>query len=244
MREESSEQFDVSTDSHIVMPNAALIFSGYSGAGKSTAMRAVEEVNPGGYRHSRARYTTRPRRPDETERDGHFVDDEKFEGMLNNGQFVFDYGRYGNHYGFDTAEIDEELNKFNPMLVGGKEDTARALKKSLERHLEDVGSIVVPPVILFVSRSRQRIIEGIMSRPAHEDEKRKRIADVEEHYSELPKILMANEVQIVDNNDDDPGQIASRIIEIVQKVRLDRVRDLFGSNATPRDSFEALKIAN
>lgn len=220
------------------LPHAALIFTGYSGSGKSTLIEALRGERE--YHESQARYTSRPQRPGETTESGHFIDQETFDRMRE--QFVFAYNRYGHSYGFSGPIIESELTGANTMLIGGKEDTARALRNSLRTYLETTAereNVLPNPVLLFVHRSRARVIEGLRKRQDDPVETARRIADVEATYHEVPAILSADEVEIIDNNTDDPTVSAQRVIDVSRRMRARALQEMLGSKGTDKD-FAAL----
>lgn len=215
------------------LPTAPLIFAGHTGSGKSTLMRIVEEESCGEYQHSAARYTTRRARPGETSREGQFVDDETFQVTLNQGEFAYQYDRYGARYGFHKPTLRRELDRANTMLVGGKEDTSRGLKEALEVEFNPDGA-TMHPVVLFVSRRLEDVIRGIKGRAASEAEIADRIEALERGYAEFPTLLKEGEVHVVENNDD-PLVAARRVIQMTNAIRAEALRQILGSAATGRD---------
>lgn len=221
------------TPVELELPTAPLIFVGHTGSGKSTLMRAVESLNSQ-FRHSMARFSTRMPRNKGELKEGYFVSQDDFDLKRDGGEFAYHYARYGNEYGFHTDTLREELQTVNPMLVGGKEDTSRALRNALDAELNP-GMEAIHPVVLYVSRSIDKVREGILSRDGSKEEKARRIAALERGYTPHPVLLSDNEVHIINNEADDPEVGAQQVIEIANSFRSQVLRDLLGSNATMRD---------
>ncbi len=86
-----------------------IIFAGPSGAGKSTLMSLLETEYDGVFGYS-VSHTTRGRRDGEIDgKDYFFVDDETFERMTANGEFV-EYAKvHGRYYGTSFAAVNAVL---------------------------------------------------------------------------------------------------------------------------------------
>lgn len=223
----------------LALPTAPLIFVGHTGSGKSTLMREVERLN-GEFRHSMARFSTRMPRSKGELKEGYFVSQDDFDLKRDGGEFAYHYARYGNEYGFHTDTLKEELETVNPMLVGGKEDTSRELRYALDAELNP-GMAAIHPVVLYVSRSIDKVREGILKRDGSAEEKARRIAALERGYTPHPVLLSGNEVHIIDNEADDPQIGAQQVIDVANAFRRQVLQDLLGSSATERD-WEALTL--
>lgn len=85
-----------------------VIVSSPSGAGKTTLTRRLLTELP--QLTFSVSYTTRPIRPGEVEgRDYHFVDPEKFEEMVEHGEFAEHAWVHGNRYGTAQAPVEAAL---------------------------------------------------------------------------------------------------------------------------------------
>lgn len=120
---------------------SVFVVSAPSGAGKTTLCQAVTGRLPG-IRHS-VSYTTRPRRPQET--DGvhySFVDEEEFRTMVTDGEFVEWAQVHGHFYGTSRGRLEETLSKGDDILLDIDVQGARQLKHGLP---ESVLIFVLPP---------------------------------------------------------------------------------------------------
>ncbi len=87
-----------------------LILSSPSGAGKTTISRKLLERQDGLFMSVSA--TTRPMRKGEVdEQDYYFVSHDKFNDMVNKGQFLEHAHVFGNNYGTPAEPVYEKLNK-------------------------------------------------------------------------------------------------------------------------------------
>lgn len=92
-----------------------VIVSSPSGAGKTTLTRRL--LTEFSWLEFSVSYTTRPRRPGETDgRDYHFVDAATFEGMVARGEFAEQFEVHGNRYGTARAPIDDALAAGRDMI--------------------------------------------------------------------------------------------------------------------------------
>lgn len=92
------------------------IVSAPSGAGKTSLVKALLKTDPA-IRLS-VSYTTRAPRPGESDgRDYHFVDRERFEAMLAEGEFLEHAEVYGNFYGTSKGSISRDLNAGHDVLL-------------------------------------------------------------------------------------------------------------------------------
>ena len=92
------------------------VVSAPSGAGKTSLVKALLKADPA-IRLS-VSYTTRAPRPGETDgRDYHFVDRERFQHMLAEGEFLEYAEVYGNFYGTSKGRIAQDLNTGHDVLL-------------------------------------------------------------------------------------------------------------------------------
>jgi guanylate kinase len=117
------------------------IISAASGAGKTTLVNAVLERVPD--LEVSVSHTTRE--PREGEIDGvnyHFVDTDRFEAMVEGGEF-FEYATvFGNMYGTSRQRIEEQLEKGKDVILEIDWQGARQIRKLMP----DCRSVfIVPP---------------------------------------------------------------------------------------------------
>ncbi|HEY9098075.1 MAG TPA: guanylate kinase [Thiobacillus sp.] len=117
------------------------IVSAPSGAGKTSLVKALLKSDPT-IRLS-VSYTTRPPRPGETDgRDYHFVDRQRFEQMLAEGEFLEHAEVYGNFYGTSKGSITRDLNAGHDILLEIDWQGADQVKNHFP---ESVSVFILPP---------------------------------------------------------------------------------------------------
>lgn len=98
------------------MSGNLFIVSAPSGAGKTSLVRALLDINP--LINLSVSYTTRNPRPGETDgRDYHFVSRETFVAMMKNGEFLESAEVYGNLYGTSQRWIEKEIEQGRDILL-------------------------------------------------------------------------------------------------------------------------------
>src|ERR1700755_2759158 len=106
------------------------VLSGPSGVGKGTVVAAVRRLFPDVWVSVSA--TTRPPRPGET--DGveyHFVDDDRFDRMVKDGEFVEHATFAGNRYGTPRAPLERRLDDGLPALLEIELQGARQVRAAI-----------------------------------------------------------------------------------------------------------------
>ncbi len=229
--------------------NLPIILAGYTGSGKDTVSHSAIKVadSTAGSRHtfhhSRSRYTDRARRPSEIQGiHGYFVSPNEFDARKDKGEFLYDYKKeaYGGiRYGFSWPILRDEIESKHTFVVGGEIDTSLELKAALDniavnsRRITEAVQHVLHPVILFVNRPMDKIIEGIKMRGAGEEEKKKRIAHVEAHWERYPKALAGGErVELIWNEDIETA--TRQVLHFVEAEVSRQIQDLLGSKGTKR----------
>lgn len=112
-----------------------------SGAGKTSLVKALLARDP------RVRlsvsYTTRACRPGEEDgRDYHFVDRDKFQQMLERGEFLESAEVHGNHYATSQTWIKAQRNKDHDIVLEIDWQGARQVRRLIP---DAIGIFVLPP---------------------------------------------------------------------------------------------------
>jgi guanylate kinase len=122
-----------------------LILSAPSGTGKTTLARRLVSAHPGAL--FSVSYTTRaPRAHEKDGVDYHFVSEEKFQQMIDAGEFVEWAHVHGHHYGTPRTSIENAkgLVVFDIDVQGGE-----TIKK---KHPEAVRALILPPSLAELER--------------------------------------------------------------------------------------------
>ena len=147
------------------------IVSAPSGAGKTSLVKALLKTDTA-IRLS-VSYTTRAPRPGETEgRDYHFVDRQRFELMLAEGEFLEHAEVYGNFYGTSKGSISRDLNAGHDILLEIDWQGAAQVK----HHFPKSTSIFILPPSFNALRTRLKgreqdsdeVIERRLAAAAHD----------------------------------------------------------------------------
>lgn len=110
------------------MNGKLFILSGQSGVGKNTILKAVLEKHPDF--HKAVTFTTRDPRPGEVPGEDHFfVYPEKFQEMINNGEFLEYAQVHSEYYGTPKEQIEQVLNNGKNILMEIDVQGARQVKK-------------------------------------------------------------------------------------------------------------------
>ncbi len=118
-----------------------VIISAPSGAGKTSLAKALVNSVPNTVLS--VSHTTRSRRAEELDGvDYHFVDEEQFEKMIDEGKFL-EYARvFNNYYGTSHAAVEQQLSRGNNVLLDIDWQGAREVKKKVP---EVCSVFVLPP---------------------------------------------------------------------------------------------------
>ena len=112
-----------------------------SGTGKTSLVRAVMAARP--HLQFSVSYTTRPRRPTETDgRDYHFVDRTTFEGMVAAGELLEWARVFDNYYGTGLAVVRAALARGESLILEIDWQGARQVRAKLP---EAVQVFILPP---------------------------------------------------------------------------------------------------
>ena len=130
------------------MSGNLFIISAPSGAGKTSLVRALLDINP--QIDLSVSYTTRA--PRDGERDGkdyHFVSRDKFHAMAQRGEFLESAEVYGNLYGTSQTWISQEIAKGRDILLEIDWQGAAQIRRLFP---ECVSVFVLPPSIVALEQ--------------------------------------------------------------------------------------------
>lgn len=118
-----------------------IVVSGFSGAGKGTAMKRLLEKYPN-YSLSVSATTRAPREGEEDGREYFFKTREEFERMIANEEFI-EYASYvKNYYGTPRAYVDSQLEKGQNVIL---EIEIQGALKIKEKFPDSVLLFLMPP---------------------------------------------------------------------------------------------------
>jgi len=200
-----------------------LVLSSPSGAGKTPISRSLLDRDNNLSLSISA--TTRPRRPGEVNgRDYFFVSDEKFEGMIRDGEFLEHAQVFGHHYGTPYAPVEEALSNGQDVLFDidwqGTQQVADKAPNDLVR------IFVLPPSTAELERrlyaraqDSENVVRGRMARAA----------DEMSHWAEYDYIIV----------NEDLTRSLAQVESILVAERLRRARQI-----GLRDFVEGLRSGN
>ncbi|HAJ92324.1 MAG TPA: guanylate kinase [Gammaproteobacteria bacterium] len=165
------------------------ITSAPSGAGKSSLLRALLETMGGGLALS-VSHTTRSPRPGEVDGvDYHFVEVERFEAMVSQGDFLEYAQVFDNHYGTSRQAVADQLATGVDVILEIDWQGARLVRELLP---EAVGIFILPP-------SLEALQQRLQDRGQDDDEviaRRMRDAMSEmSHYEEYDYLVINDDFQ-------------------------------------------------
>jgi guanylate kinase len=131
------------------MPGNLFIVCAPSGAGKTSLVAALLHRDP------RVRlsvsFTTRAPRPGEVDgREYHFIDEDRFQAMVEGGEFLESAEVHGNRYGTSQAWIETQRDAGHDILLEIDWQGAQQVR----RQIQDVIGIFVMPPSLSMLRAR------------------------------------------------------------------------------------------
>lgn len=123
------------------MKGNIFIFSGPSGAGKSSVVKELRKrITNLGYSIS---HTSRPPRHNETNGiDYHFVDEDTFHSMIDQGAFVEWANVYGHQYGTSAGELRAQTEKGADVILDIDHQGAKNIRASFR---DSVLIYILPP---------------------------------------------------------------------------------------------------
>jgi guanylate kinase len=123
------------------MSGNLFIISAPSGAGKTSLVHALLDINP--HIDLSVSYTTRDPRPGEQDgKDYHFVSRESFLAMQKHGEFLESAEVYGNHYGTSQTWISQEINRGRDILLEIDWQGAAQIRRLFP---ESISIFILPP---------------------------------------------------------------------------------------------------
>jgi guanylate kinase len=187
-----------------------IVLSSPSGAGKSTIARLLLEADPDVTMSVSA--TTRPKRPGEVDDvDYHFVDDDGFDVMIDDGEFVEWAPVFGFRYGTPKAPVKAALKDGRDILFDIDWQGTQQLHSAMGEDL--VRIFILPPSMDELERRlRERgtdpeeVIADRMQRAASEIS----------HWAEYDYVLV----------NDDMAECLAEVQTIVAAERLKRARQV------------------
>ncbi len=112
-----------------------------SGAGKTSLLKALLEQDQ--QLHISVSFTTRPQRPGEVDgKDYHFVDQESFLQMVQQGSFLEHAHVFDNHYGTSRDEVFAQLEQGYDVVLEIDWQGAQQVRSNL---LDTVSIFILPP---------------------------------------------------------------------------------------------------
>ena len=176
-------------DSAVVNRGVLVIVSSPSGAGKTTlTRRLLEEFAELEFSVS---YTTRPMRPGEVDgRDYHFVKPDKFEQMVENGEFAEHAFVHSNRYGTAQAPVEAALASGRDVIFdvdwqGGAALSARWPYDSLK-------IFILPPDLTTLE---QRLRNRATDDPKIIDKRLAKAIEELEHFGEYQHLIVNDDIE-------------------------------------------------
>lgn len=154
-----------------------LVFSGPSGVGKGTIIRAVLSQRQD--THLAISATTRPpRNTEENGKDYYFLSEDAFKQKIDAGDFVEYCTVHGNYYGTLRSEVDDALNQGQDVIIEIDVQGARKAKKT---YAELVGIFIKPP-------SKADLVQRLTTRNTDPEAViQRRLAEVETEMAAMPE---------------------------------------------------------
>ena len=164
------------------------IISAPSGAGKTTLVRRLLD-SLGGITVS-VSHTTRPRRHGETDGvDYFFIDEDRFQGMVDDGRFlehatVFDY-----HYGTARETVEQQLGSGCDVILEIDWQGARQVRTGMP---DNISIFIAPP-------SYESLVERLHSRGREDNatiaRRLEEAVDELSHYQEYDYVIVNDELE-------------------------------------------------
>lgn len=148
------------------MNGKLFILSGQSGVGENTILKAILEKHP--EFHRAVTFTTREPRPEEIAGEDHFfVYHEKFDEMINNGEFLEYAENHGQMYGTPKDQIKKALNAGKNVLMEIDVKGATQVKK------------LMPEAVLIFIKYDSNNIDNVIRNRIVADPSRGKVSETE-----------------------------------------------------------------
>jgi len=159
------------------MSGLLFVITAPSGAGKSSLIDALLAEDP--RLKLSISYTTRAPRPGEVNgREYHFVDEKRFLGMLEKGEFLESAEVHGNRYGTAEAVIRDALKRGEDLMLEIDWQGAQQVRRL---YPQGIGIFILPPEVAELERrmrARGQDSDAVI---------RRRLASAEEEISHAPE---------------------------------------------------------
>ncbi len=168
-----------------------LVLSSPSGAGKTTISRAMLERDTNLTMSISA--TTRPMRPGEVDgKDYYFVDEEKFNSMIEGGELLEHANVFGNFYGTPKKPVEEALAQGQDILFDIDWQGTQQLADNDSTRDDLVSIFILPPNTAELEnrlRTRAQDPEEVVQ------ERMSKAADEMSHYREYRYVIVNQEIE-------------------------------------------------
>ena len=167
-----------------------IILSSPSGAGKTTLVKLLSERKD--FVTSISHTTRTPRSNEIDGKDYHFVNNEKFEKMINKKEFL-EYAKvFKNFYGTTKSNIFEELNKGNNVVFDiDWQGTNQIISQKLENRL--LTFFILPP-------SREELFKRLSNRDMKDkliaEERMKQFDKDILHWKDYDYVIINNDLEV------------------------------------------------
>ncbi len=167
-----------------------IILSSPSGAGKTTLVKLLSERK--GFVTSVSHTTRTPRSNEVNGKDYHFVNNEKFEKMIRNKEFLEFAKVFKNFYGTTKSNIFEELNKGNNVIFDiDWQGTNQIISQKLKNKL--VTFFILPP-------SREELFKRLTNRDMKDkliaEERMKQFDKDVLHWKDYDYVIINNNLEV------------------------------------------------
>jgi len=185
-----------------------IVLSSPSGAGKTTISRMLLDADD--EIANSVSVTTRPMRPGEHDgKDYHFVEDEEFDRMIHDNEFVEWANVFGYRYGTPKAPVKDALREGRDILFDIDWQGARQLEPDFKGQL--VSIFLLPP---SMAELEQRLRARGTDSPEVIADRMRRAADEISHWAEYEYVLLNDEMD----------ECLARVRSIIEAERSKRVR--------------------
>ena len=166
-----------------------LVISSPSGAGKTTLAKKLLEQDKN-IKLSVSVTTRKPRKAEKNKKDYIFLDDERFQEMVNNNDLLEFATVFGNNYGTPRKLVEDRINNGKDVLFDIDWQGTQALRETEPKHLVSV--FILPP-------STRELESRLKSRGQDSDETvKKRMEEATSeitHWAEYDYIIVNYEIE-------------------------------------------------